>query len=42
MFVIIVVINKVCELKVVGCDVIGFGVGELDFDILDNIKVVVI
>lgn len=25
-----------------GCDIIGFGVGEFDFDMFDNIKVVVI
>lgn len=42
LFVIIVVMDKVCVLKVVGCNVIGFGVGEFDFDMFVNIKFVVI
>src|SRR5215470_11448325 len=35
---IIAVTQKARELKVAGCDIIGFGVGESDFDTLENIK----
>lgn len=39
---ILVIIVKVKELKVVGYDVIGFGVGEFDFNMLQYILEVVV
>lgn len=42
LFIILVIIVKVKELKVVGYDVIGLGVGEFDFNILQYIIDVVV